>query len=135
MIDKSVRNIIVRQTLRYCNSLVKVYEYLEEYHDTCIYNYGFSSGFVVVVVLALDADSPNSPNGEVHYRIESGARSRFEINETTGVIRVAPEATFDYDVQNLYNMTVSLMPHVLVYSKSCIFGICMCMYITFNNIC
>ena len=59
----------------------------------------------MLTVRANDADS--SLNGQVKYRITTGAQDKFELNDTNGVITVAPDATFDYDVQNRYEMTVS----------------------------
>ena len=64
-------------------------------------------GTTVQTVLATDADSPTRPNGMVTYRITSGSLGKFEMEATSGLVTVAPQATFDFDVQKLYNMTVS----------------------------
>lgn len=66
------------------------------------------SGTVVETVRATDADAASSLNSQVKYRITTGAQDKFALNATTGVMTVAPDATFDYDVQNLYEMIVSL---------------------------
>ena len=65
-------------------------------------------GMSVLAVRANDADAPSSLNGQVKYRIMTGAQDKFELNDTNGVITVAPDASFDYDVQNQYEMSVSL---------------------------
>ena len=57
---------------------------------------------------ATDADAGSGPNGQVEYRIATGAQDKFTINIMTGVIKVAPETTFDYDVQKKYEMIVSM---------------------------
>ncbi|KAI0218135.1 Cadherin-87A [Lamellibrachia satsuma] len=61
---------------------------------------------VVETVRATDADAASSLNSQVKYRITTGAQDKFALNATTGVMTVAPDATFDYDVQNLYEMIV-----------------------------
>lgn len=43
----------------------------------------------------------------MRYRIKEGSRGKFVLDAKTGVLTVAPGAQFDYDVQNLYNLTVS----------------------------
>ena len=65
-------------------------------------------GTIVETVFAQDDDPPSSPNGQVYYRINTGDEGRFVIDENSGVVRVAPGATFDYDVINQYRMTVSI---------------------------
>jgi len=59
-------------------------------------------------VRATDADAPSSLNGQVKFRIITGAQDKFALNPTSGVMTVAPDATFDYDVKKLYEMTVSV---------------------------
>ena len=80
-------------------------------------------GTTVQTVLATDADSPTRPNGMVTYRITSGSLGKFEMEATSGLVTVAPQATFDFDVQKLYNMTVSeffLIAKRGVQYKSCL---------------
>ena len=67
-----------------------------------------SPGTVVETVRATDADAPSSLNGKVKFRIITGAQDKFALNPSTGIMTVAPDATFDYDVKNLYEMTVSV---------------------------
>ena len=64
-------------------------------------------GTEVETVTALDEDASSSPNGQIEYRIESGSQDKFEIAAQTGVITVAPGATFDREAQELYTLNVS----------------------------
>lgn len=63
-------------------------------------------GTNVETITALDADPANTPGGTVRYRIKQGSRGKFVLDDKTGILTVAPGALFDYDVQNLYNLTV-----------------------------
>ncbi|XP_062622203.1 cadherin-87A-like [Saccostrea cucullata] len=62
--------------------------------------------FYVLTVKANDRDSPTTGAGIIDYSIEVGASGKFVINGTSGVITTSPDATFDYDLTRLYNMTV-----------------------------
>lgn len=53
-------------------------------------------GSSVLQVAALDLDG-SSPNNLVAYRIQSGARDKFVIDSTSGVVSIAPGATLDPD--------------------------------------
>ncbi|XP_038600149.1 cadherin-23 isoform X5 [Tachyglossus aculeatus] len=60
-------------------------------------------GFSVLQVTASDKDS--GPNGQLSYRIESGAQDRFLIHPITGLVRVG-NATIDREEQDAYRLTV-----------------------------
>ncbi|XP_056018521.1 cadherin-87A-like [Ostrea edulis] len=60
----------------------------------------------VLTVKAKDKDSPTTGAGIIDYSIEVGASGKFVINGTTGVITTSLDATFDYDLVRMYNMTV-----------------------------
>lgn len=62
----------------------------------------------VLTVKAKDKDSPTTGAGIIDYSIEVGASGKFVINGTTGVITTSLDATFDYDLVRMYNMTVSI---------------------------
>ncbi|XP_074648131.1 cadherin-87A-like isoform X2 [Tubulanus polymorphus] len=60
----------------------------------------------ILNVTATDLDPPRSSNGDVSYRIESGSLGKFVIDQKSGEIRTANEATFDYDSRKQYILTV-----------------------------
>lgn len=62
--------------------------------------------FKILNVSARDADSPTSDAGKVDYSINTGALGKFVINSSSGEIKTAPDATFDYDVQDKYIIQV-----------------------------
>nr|XP_034314660.1 cadherin-87A isoform X2 [Crassostrea gigas] len=65
-----------------------------------------SGNVYVLTVKANDKDSPTTGAGIIDYSIEIGASGKFVINGTTGVISTSLDATFDYDLTRMYNMTV-----------------------------
>ena len=56
------------------------------------------AGANVTSVLAKDGDAPGTPNSQIIYRIESGARDKFRIDAELGVIVVESGANLDRDV-------------------------------------
>ena len=58
-------------------------------------------------VTAVDEDPSGTPGGTVRYRIMQGSRGKFVLDDKTGALTVAPGVVFDYELQNLYNLTVS----------------------------
>jgi len=56
-----------------------------------------SSGDVLRVD-AVDLDAANTPNSEVTYRIETGARDKFYIEAATGQIKITENTDLDRDV-------------------------------------
>ena len=63
-------------------------------------------GTVVETISASDGDSSRSPNGQVLYRLLTGAQDKFLLDEMSGDVVVAPAATFDFDLRNRYDMEV-----------------------------
>ncbi|XP_025089489.1 protocadherin Fat 4-like [Pomacea canaliculata] len=61
-------------------------------------------GTVVANLNATDEDSGS--NGEIKYRIRSGSRDNFDVDSTTGVMRVANDPSFDYDEYSKYEIQV-----------------------------
>ena len=57
-------------------------------------------------ISANDGDAESTPNGQVRYRLLGGALDRFVISDTTGDVTVAPDATFDFDQRQRYEMEV-----------------------------
>ncbi len=49
-------------------------------------------------VEAIDLDAANTPNSEVTYRIETGARDKFYIEPTTGQIKITENTDLDRDM-------------------------------------
>ena len=69
----------------------------------------FVTGSTVQRVRAVDDDNPNTPNGQVNYRIESGSLNKFTIDPNSG--DVTTTSTFDIQTdpgRNRYQMIVSL---------------------------
>jgi len=58
-------------------------------------------------ITATDDDSPATPNGVVTYRLDAGGQDKFSINPSTGQVTIAPGATFDATVKNVYTIQVS----------------------------
>jgi hypothetical protein len=50
------------------------------------------TGTVFITAKATDQDSPFSPAGKIQYRLVSGCADQFEVNQTTGEVRVATAA-------------------------------------------
>jgi hypothetical protein len=55
----------------------------------------FSTGSVVVRLMATDEDSPYTPNGQVQYRLDGGCQDQFVIRTINGVgeVAIAPGTT------------------------------------------
>jgi len=62
------------------------------------------TGRPVYTLEATDGDAPVTPGGRVKYRITSGSRDHFVIEDTTGVVRVA--APLSHISNPSYNITV-----------------------------
>ncbi|XP_050390915.1 cadherin-87A [Patella vulgata] len=60
----------------------------------------------VILITATDKDSPTSENGRFEYTIVSGSQGKFEIDRNTGQVSTSSVATFDYDVQRQYLLTI-----------------------------
>jgi len=60
-------------------------------------------GTAFITLQATDGDSPNTANGKVRYRFDSGANDNFIVNPVTGVVTVANGAQL---TQNMYNITI-----------------------------
>ena len=75
-------------------------------------------------ITAVDGDPSHTPGGIVRYRIKQGSRGKFVLDDKTGALTVAPGATFDYDIQKLYNLTVSKNNHsfIRLCHRSCRFS-------------
>ena len=63
-----------------------------------------------------DKDSPTTGNGQVDVSIDGGSFGKFTVRSSGTLddvilanIVTSQDATFDYDVQRLYNLTVSVM--------------------------
>lgn len=54
-------------------------------------------------------DEDSGSNGEIKYRIRSGSRDNFDVDSTTGVMRVANDPSFDYDEYGKYEIQVILL--------------------------
>lgn len=54
-------------------------------------------------------DEDSGSNGEIKYRIRLGGRDNFEVDSTTGVMRVANDPSFDYDEYKSYDIQVILL--------------------------
>lgn len=68
----------------------------------------FFLGLSILQVSATDADDPTSENGQLEYNLVSGnVGGRFTIDKTTGELYVSVGAVFDYEIRNVYNLTVS----------------------------
>ena len=72
-----------------------------------------------------DLDSPTTGNGQVDVSIDEGSFGKFTVQpkgNLSGVILsnivTSPDATFDYDLQRLYILTVR-----------CLF-VCVCVYVS-----
>lgn len=78
-----------------------------------------SGNVYVLTVKANDKDSPTTGAGIIDYSIEIGASGKFVINGTTGVISTSLDATFDYDLTRMYNMTVSASHCALEKNDNC----------------
>ena len=52
----------------------------------------------VFQVQAVDFDAPNTPNSEITYRIETGARDKFYIDSVTGIVKITENTNLDRDV-------------------------------------
>ena len=46
-------------------------------------------------------DAPNTPNSEVTYRIETGARDKFQIDSITGQVTITEDTNLDRDVYGI----------------------------------
>lgn len=97
-------NDLIILSLQDINDNVPVFEstnYREVISETT------SGNVYVLTVKANDKDSSTTGAGIIDYSIEIGASGKFVINGTTGVISTSLDATFDYDLTRMYNMTVS----------------------------
>ena len=70
----------------------------------------------VIQVSVSDKDSPTTGNGQVDVSIDGGSFGKFTVRSGGTLddvilanIVTSQDATFDYDVQRLYNLTVSVM--------------------------
>lgn len=70
--------------------------------------------YTVIRVTATDADSPATSNGQIDFSIQSGAQGKFTVvnakrngNFFEADIVTTADATFNYETQNQYVMTVS----------------------------
>lgn len=86
-------------------------EFLEASYEQSI-NEETPPGTRVETVTATDDDASTTPNGQVRYRIESGAQDKFTISPESGVIVVADGATFDRETQAVYQLLVSFISHI-----------------------
>jgi hypothetical protein len=62
-------------------------------------------GTSILRLYTVDQDPVSTPNGQVSYRIESGSQSKFTVETSSGIIRTASGATFDYGITNHCHMT------------------------------
>ena len=52
----------------------------------------------ILQVKAFDADAESTPNSEISYRIENGARDKFYIDSVTGMVKIDENANLDRDI-------------------------------------
>lgn len=52
----------------------------------------------VFQVQAMDFDAPNTPNSEITYRIETGARDKFYIDSASGLVKITENTNLDRDI-------------------------------------
>lgn len=52
----------------------------------------------VFQVQAMDFDAPNTPNSEITYRIETGARDKFYIDSVSGLVKITENTNLDRDI-------------------------------------
>ncbi|KAL3876984.1 hypothetical protein ACJMK2_034754 [Sinanodonta woodiana] len=60
----------------------------------------------ILTVKANDADDPSTGSGQVRYNIQDGDQGKFVIDDTTGRFSTSADATFNFDTQKQFIITV-----------------------------